>query len=269
MALLCAGGFGAAAWQTQSLSGADKLTEAERLRMIAEPCMVRDTQTLEDWPETKCTTEGRSPITVWGDSFAAHYFDALRKLAARNGRSLTLLAESSCPPIAGLAVPNRTGCEPFNRAVIAKLTTERPEVVILSADWVVYEKKKTLAEAFVDKFALLKATITQLKNVGSRVIVIGPSPGFTAPVPRIADGNPLSKAKGNYSRKFDRFFRDLAASGTIAYFPAYASFCDESMFCTFRDANGLLFWDEGHLTDAGADMVMRKLVEQIPELERH
>jgi hypothetical protein len=270
MLVLAGSGVAAERWYAGRLTAADKTAELERKRLEAERCMIEETQTLKDWPAAQCTVAGSGePIAVWGDSFAAHYFDAFRDLAAQSGRKLELLAESSCPPIVGLAVPKRDGCAPFNREVFAKLTAEKPSLVVLSADWMVYEKKKTFAEAMVDKFDLLGRTIEGLRAAGIAVLVIGPSPVFPAPVPRIAAGDgdvPDAATKASFSRKFDDFFAGLARAGKIAYVPAYPLFCDAAVFCRYKDGKDLLFWDDGHLTARGGRIVVERLAASVPQL---
>ncbi len=271
MAALAASGLSAATWYAGQLTETDKTAEAEREHAKAEPCMIKDTQTLKDWPAATCALPGSSgAIAVWGDSFAAHYFDAFKRLAAGSGRPLLLLAESSCPPILGLPVPNRPGCEPFNREVFAKLQSEKPSLVVLSADWMVYEKKKTIAEVMVDKYALLAQTIDRLRAAGSKVLVIGPSPMFPAPVPQIAAAETGKSGEGatkaSYSRKFDEFFRRLQRAARIDYFPTYTLFCDSAVFCKYKDGTDLLFWDEGHLTGRGSALVLDRLAAEVPDL---
>jgi lysophospholipase L1-like esterase len=168
-----------------------------------------------------------------------------------------------------LSIPNRPGCEKFNAAARDWLQTEKPELVILSADWMIYEKKKTVAEIMQDKYALLTETIDSLRAAGVAVAVIGPSPMFPAPVPQIAAAEPDPEAqttKASYSRKFDEFFRALAADGKIQYVPVYPVFCDHAQFCKYKDGKDLLFWDAGHLTTRGGSIVMERLRREIPLL---
>lgn len=255
--VLAAGAFAAAAWWAGEHSLADQQTERERQRMLAEPCMLRDTQTFAEWPAEQCTIRGGDEVVaVWGDSFAAHYFDAFRADAKRRGHSLMLLAESSCPPIPNLPVPNRPGCERFNQGALAHLLAQRPSVLIVSADWMIYEKKKSVSESFVGKFELLSQTLTKLDQAGIRIIVIGPTPVFAAPVPRIAASDATDRAKASYSRLFDDFFAELKSAGTIDYIPAYKAFCNAAAYCSFREGGELLFWDNGHLTARGSDRVV-------------
>jgi hypothetical protein len=264
MLVLCVAGFASAEWQRGQFSDAEKIIAAEKARALAEPCMLRDTQPFADWPAEQCRQRGGgAAIAVWGDSFAAHYFGALRQFARANDRPLVLIAESSCPPIEGLSVPNRPGCASFNTGALALLQAERPPLVILSADWIVYEKKKTAAEMFEDKFERLSATIAKLRTSGSRILVIGPSPLFPAPVAQIAAGDNSDKkdgaAKASFSRKFDLYFRELARQGAIDYFPVYPLFCGESAHCRYRQGGDLLFWDTGHLTERGSTHVVGEL----------
>ncbi len=250
--------------QQDRYSVAERVIEVERQRALAEPCLMRDKQTFADWPAEACAKG--DAIAVWGDSFAAHYFGHLRTLAP----DVTMLGAASCPPIAGLDVPNRPGCGPFNRGALELIEARKPKVVILSADWMIYEKKKTVAEVFDDKYALLAATVDRLRNAGARVVVIGPSPMFPAPAARMAASDPdlagPGTAKANYSRRFDRFFRDLAGQGKIAYFPAYRAFCSETLECRYREGAELLFWDTGHLTARGSERALAALAKAFPDL---
>jgi len=258
-------GIASADWQRGRFSTGEKFIEAEKARALAEPCMLRDTQPFADWPPVKCKQDGKgAAIAVWGDSFAAHYFDAFRRYGRESDRPVILIAESSCPPIEGLSLPNRPGCASFNRGALALLQTERPPLVILSADWIVYEKKKTAAEMFEDKFELLSATIAKLRTSGSRILVIGPSPVFPAPVPQIAAGEKEGagdSAKASFSRKFDLYFQELAKQGVIDYFPVYPLFCTPSAHCRYRQGAELMFWDSGHLTERGSKHVVDALTK--------
>lgn len=271
IATLSLGGLLASRFYEGQLTNSELEMMAQRERSSRDACLIKDTQTLKDWPAASCSAAGADTIAIWGDSFAAHYFPALRKFAAENGRGLLLLSESSCPPIAGLVVPNRKGCDTFNREVLEKLKAEKPSLVILSADWMIYEKKKTVAEAMVDKYELLAKTIAELKSAGMHVLVIGPSPIFPAPVFRIAaadKGVADASAKASFSRKFDSFFREQEARGAIDYFPAYTVFCDAAVFCRYKSGADLLFWDEGHLTDTGGVFVIDRLSAKFPFLQK-
>jgi hypothetical protein len=250
-------------WQAGRFDAADKFIEAQKQRALAEHCLIRDAQTFADWPAAQCTIAGRGEaVAVWGDSFAAHYFEAFRQWAAESGRPLMLLAAGSCPPMVGLSVPNRPGCQDFNAGTIALLRAKKPAVVVLSANWMVYEKKKTVSEMFEDKFELLRETIQDLRHAGIRVWVIGPSPAFPAPVPRIAASSEgESAARASYSRKFDAVFRRMADAGAIVYLPTFASFCDDAMICRYRDEKTLFFWDAGHMTARAAAIVVGELMK--------
>ncbi|MFM9864334.1 MAG: acyltransferase family protein [Micropepsaceae bacterium] len=270
MAVVAASSLAAGHWYVNRLPAADRVAAAERARAEAESCMLKETQTLADWPAVLCSTEGNGLIVVWGDSFAAHYFDSFRDLAKTSGRGLLLLSESGCPPIVGVEDPKRTGCGPFNREVLEKIKAEKPDLVVISADWMVYEKKKTFAEAVVDKFELLERTIDALRATGSAVLVIGPSPMFPAPVPQIAgvEGQQAKSAvtKASYSRRFDEFFRGLERKGQINYLPAFTVFCDVAVYCMYQQRQTLLFWDEGHMTARGSALVLNDLTQRFPHL---
>jgi hypothetical protein len=150
-----------------------------------------------------------------------------------------------------------------------KILAERPGTVVISASWLVNEKKRSIAESFDGKLQLLNTAIDRMSKAGIRVVVLGPAPVFPSPVPQIvaseapgADGT----AQASISRLFDRFFRDLEAKGRIAYLSAWELFCTRTIRCRYRDGKDWLFWDEGHLTSLGGKQVVKALVKKVGPL---
>lgn len=267
MAITSLGAMGASAIAARNLGQSDRVAEAYRMAGSAERCLLPETGRLEDLDRASCELAGSGGrVVAWGDSYMAHYFTGLREWAARTGRGLTMVAMSSCAPIVGIQIPKRPNCAPFNDAVLAQILAEPPEIVMLSAAWMVNEKKRSLSETFEGKLDNLDRQVARLRERGIRVVVLGPGPIFPSPVPQIvssetrgADGT----APASISRLFDQHFRTRAKEGTIAYLPAYERFCTPTFRCRYRDGEEWLFWDEGHLTQEGGRRVIRTLAERV------
>ena len=88
----------------------DVFEAAERSRRIAnaDPCLLQSSMLPGAWRAEICVTGDKGKlIAVWGDSYAAHYFDAFRNLAAKSGTRLVLFGSGSCPPAVGLELKER------------------------------------------------------------------------------------------------------------------------------------------------------------------
>lgn len=239
---------------------------AERLRAAAEPCHHNQLKPLGSWPFETCVIgESGELVAAWGDSYAGHYFNALRQEAAKSGSRLALFASGSCPPAVGLALKERPRCRQFNDMVIEYLRASRPRMVILSANWLNYEKRRALFGNDVIHHVL--ETVSTLRKLGIEVFVVGPSPIFPIEVPQLASAKSGPAKDGlfhaRFSRMFDGLFRNLQADGKIQYFPAYTVFCDASELCRFRDDDVYFFYDGGHMTREGADRVVRKVADAV------
>jgi peptidoglycan/LPS O-acetylase OafA/YrhL len=235
---------------------------AERTRAAGDPCLLSQSKSPDAWPSETCMTDGNGDlIAVWGDSYAGHYFNALREQAAKSGSRLALLAFGSCPPAIGLILKERPRCREFNDMVMQHLRAAKPRVVILSAHWLNYEKRRSLLGN--DVIQHVSDTVNRLRDAGIEVFVVGPSPVFPSEVPRLALAKSGPAKDGlfhaRFSRMFDALFRDMQSEGKVRYLPAYEAFCDASELCRFRDEDAYLFYDTGHMTREGADRVVDQL----------
>ena len=263
MAITSLGAMGASHIAARQLGQSDQLAEAYRTAGSSERCLLPETARLEDLDRAACDLPGQGDrVVVWGDSYMAHYFTGFREWTARTGRPLSMMAMSSCAPIIGIEIPKRPACAPFNEAVLARILSGPPATVVISAAWMVNEKKRSLSESFEGKLDSLDRQIEAMRRHGSRVVVLGPGPVFPSPVPQIVSSEATDAdgaAPASISRLFDRHFRKRAAEGAIQYLPVYELFCTKSFRCRYRDGKEWLFWDEGHLTQEGGRRVVRAL----------
>jgi peptidoglycan/LPS O-acetylase OafA/YrhL len=267
MAITSFGAMGASHIAARQLGQSDQVAEAYRKLARAEPCMLPETGRLEDLDRTSCEIAGQGDrVIVWGDSYMAHYFTGFRDWAAQTGRPLSMMAMSSCAPIVGIEIPKRPACAPFNQAVLARILAQPPGTVVISAAWMVNEKKRSLSESFEGKLDSIDRQVEALRRHGSRVVVLGPGPVFPSPVPQIISSEPGGAdgtAPASISRLFDRHFRKRAAEAVIQYLPVYELFCTKSFRCRYRDGKEWLFWDEGHFTQEGGSRVVRALPARV------
>lgn len=158
----------------------------------------------------------------------------------------------------------RPACRKFNTLAFAEIANLKPDKIIVSAHWLNYEKRRELGEN--DIILRLRETITLLRKLGSQIIVLGPSPYFSVPVPYLMDASASPAAKGyalaRHSTVFDAVFKDIEKQRLIRYFPVYSLLCDQKGHCKFRtNGDDPLFWDQGHMTQSGTELVIGKLLQ--------
>ena len=145
--------------------------------------------------------------------------------------------------------------------VMQHLRAAKPRLVILSAHWLNYEKRRSLLGN--DVVQHVSDTVSRLRDAGIEVFVVGPSPIFPSEVPLLALAKSGPAKDGlfhaRFSRMFDALFGNLQAEGKVGYLPAYTVFCDASELCRFRDKDAHLFYDNGHMTREGAERVVDRL----------
>ena len=206
-------------------------------------------------------------MLLWGDSTAAHYYEALIKLFPR----VTILQAnmSSCPPIVGFDLPNLINCSSFNDMVLARAVSTRPDLVILSAIWP-YDN---------DALSKLDATLRTLQTAGVRVAIIGRSPIYNDTVPNIlarrmmhGDHNIRGGNDGSGSSYWGDHYmkaRYSALSG-VRYISFQDIVCKESD-CSLLTGSGVpAWWDNYHLTlDGAIPAVKRMFPEGLPSDASH
>lgn len=220
----------------------------------------------------KCLEVGESrdnrKVLIWGDSHAARLYPGLASVVDTH-TTLLQTTRSSCPPILDFAGPV---CTDSNNYVLSRLKDSRPSTVILFGAWGRYGVDWSAGS---DTQKRMLQTIDAISEAGVRnIIVLGPSPEWTAPLPklvfnawktdfihriprRISDNlNPETKA-------IDDQFRELIPKSKASLIPVYDALCDINGCITYTgDApSNLTTWDYGHLTTEGAKVVAKKIMD--------
>ena len=205
-------------------------------------------------------------VFVWGDSHAADLLPGFRALQTRTGVRLAQYTASSCNPILGRQVPWRPLCRSINDAVISYIRNVKPDVVVMSADWDVWEINNDPAIA-----GKLQSTIELVRATGvPRVVVVGSAPFWSDSVPalilrEIRRGSMVS-VPHRLSRSYlkDRDDAGLMAAaqrGGAVFISIFSKLCDQSscIVTTGDQWSDLLTYDNAHLTEHGSTIVAELL----------
>jgi len=220
-------------------------------------------ETVSDWDEQRCILSGRSQnkALLWGDSFAARYAYGLfaSKAAAFDALQFT---SPACPPILNYHAASNPSCTPFNAAVPAIIKRHGVSVVIMAANWDSYLRRRKM------RLDDMQRTVTALRQLGVRVVLIGQSPVFGFPYPDeyFYQAYGAQQAERSYRARLaaDPGLNDrisLAAKADV-FFDPMRSLCDRDR-CLFKDGGHYLFEDYGHFTQVGSLRVVARLLDEM------
>lgn len=250
--------------------------------------LLADGRYRECWLEKKAPADGFSPqcidpaksddksplVIVWGDSFAARLFPGIRAVIGGNAR-LGQLSRDACMPIVNVGYA-QSNCLESNDFVMAVIRNERPNTVVLHADWRSLGKH---GDSKIDPTSpitnYLLDTIQQLKKNGvNNIVFVGPTPSWSENLPDLLIKNWLSHKteeqlpnRTNVGltenlRELDASLRDLITTRTSAsYVSAMELLCNADGCLTYvpDDSRDFFTPDVGHLTTHGAIYLSKKL----------
>jgi peptidoglycan/LPS O-acetylase OafA/YrhL len=210
---------------------------------------------------------GKSNWLLWGDSLAAHYFSGLRKATDPASVNILQATQAACMPTLNAAAQGNSSCRDFAAQMEGFFGDRKPDLVILSADWLEYGRPPRFAGMIAD----LKQTISRLNERGIAVALFGPAVQFRARLPSM-----LMRAhlRGIEPRPDDFLLPDIFSLDQMmkAALPAQAKFSYVSVVeavcpgrqCPITLDNGIpLAWDHAHLTAEGSAYVMDKVVPML------
>lgn len=210
-------------------------------------------------------------IAVWGDSHGVELAEELGHSAGDRATVVELTAVS-CPPSLGYRLPVRPQCVGQNEATAAALAADqRVRYVVLTAYFQLY----AASPAF---WAGLDRAVARLQTAGKTVILVYPYVNFPAQLPEI-----LGQVWGHgyaperYGVAVTAFRRDAAAQfsaldalvarrGVVAI-PTDDLLCPDGICAGYADGQ-VLYFDDNHLSRAGAALVARRVAAQIEALDR-
>ena len=209
----------------------------------------------------------KTNVLLWGDSFAAHYYHGLAASVDPQRVNILQATRPVCMPTFDAVGQGTAVCRDFDARMQAFLRDHKPDLAILSADWLEYARPPRFAGVIDD----LRIVIASLTAAGIRAVLLGPSVQFTSSLPSM-----LLRAhlRGVVPKAGDVVLPDIFALDTMmrTALPANESFSYVSVLgavCPARQCplilNGgvPLSFDHAHLTAEGSDYVMQRMMPML------
>jgi peptidoglycan/LPS O-acetylase OafA/YrhL len=205
-------------------------------------------------------------VVLWGDSHGASYYRAFLQLSIRFRFNLAQYNTSGCPPILSFEVDARKYCKSLNDYVLNKIRDNRPAMVVLAANWLLYDGKSEDKNTGKVWNALsqekLSETIITLRALGvKRIVLIGQLPTYTMSQVSIGQqkfvSNKMDRTYFGYiqdSTLTDNKMRQFAKDNNVYFVSPVENLCNKAgcLISTRPDKLVPLAWDTAHLTTAGA-----------------
>jgi peptidoglycan/LPS O-acetylase OafA/YrhL len=210
---------------------------------------------------------GKTNVLLWGDSLAAHYYHGLAAGIDPQEVNILQATQPACMPTFNFAAQGTAECHDFDAQMQAFLRDHKPDLAVLSADWLEYARPPRFAGMIDD----LRIVIASLTAAGTRVVLLGPSVQFKDRLPSM-----LLRAhlRGVVPKADDVVLPDifaldammrqaLPAGDRFSYVSVLDAVCPERQ-CPVTIDNGVpLSWDHAHLTAEGSVYVMERLVPSL------
>jgi peptidoglycan/LPS O-acetylase OafA/YrhL len=211
---------------------------------------------------------GKTNVLLWGDSLAAHYFQGLSKNTDPQKINILQATRPACMPSLNAAAQGTAYCRDFAAQMAAFFRDHKPELVIMSADWLEYSRPPRFDGVIAD----VRNTVSQLGASGIRVVLLGPAVQFRSRLPSMLLRAHLRGVDATAADDFmlpDVFALDrimqaaLPAADHFAYVSVLDAVCPVRQ-CPLTVAGGIpLSWDHAHLTAEGSAYVVEKLVPML------
>lgn len=232
-------------------------------------CFIDYEQGADDLVKEQCVTpnvEGRR-LVVYGDSEAAHLMSGVRKIYADSEFTVQQWTGTSCRPFA--YVDNADSrCAEFSDRFVKSVMPELKsgDVVIVGANW--FGSHYSLGGA------VFESTVEQLfKDMSggpARVVIFGNTPDITVdPIKTIARKISYSHEKqylpAQDYQQSNLILEKLSEKYGFEYFNPSSTLClEESLLeCLVYDGKHMLFFDGGHLSGFGSDLVLEGFSRRI------
>jgi hypothetical protein len=210
---------------------------------------------------------GKTNVLLWGDSLAAHYVHGLGEATDPQIVHILQATHSACMPTFNAAAQGAASCRGFAGQMDSFFGSGRPDLVILSADWLEYSRPPRFDGMIAD----LRQTISRLNAKGVAVVLLGPAVQFRSRLPSMLMRVRLRQVEPRADDfvlpdifELDRSMKAaLPASGTFSYISVLDMVCPARQ-CPLTVAGGApLAWDHAHLTAEGSVYVMDKIAPML------
>jgi SGNH domain (fused to AT3 domains) len=229
---------------------------AERPALLLDGCL----RSFFEITQPECAagdTASTTTVALVGDSNAAMWSPGFRQVAAQRGWRLETMAKDACP-LLDLQITNPrlhrkyTECEQWRSQILDRLRAERPRLIVIGT------RRHYTAEYGVTSYdsawlAALPRLVSQLRDTGAMVLVLGPIPDPLSDVPICLSGHLDDMAACSPLRLVAVNEIGIAAeaaatrAGGGQYADITALFCTPER-CPVIVGDTLVYIDEAHLT---------------------
>jgi peptidoglycan/LPS O-acetylase OafA/YrhL len=208
-----------------------------------------------------CVDHDRRPLVlVWGDSTAGALMPGLLEAQRTRNFGIAQLTASSCVPALNADLPGVPNCRSNNDRVLAIARQIRPDVVLLHGTW----------EKYLNHVG---ETVTALRQIGARVVVLGPVPMWRRGLPnevlryymlhhRLI---PERSDRAVAHTAFDATMREALVPLGAHYISASEALCDaDGCLARIGDkADDITASDQVHLTEKGSVFLVRSVIDDV------
>ena len=209
----------------------------------------------------------KTNVMLWGDSLAAHYFHGLQNVIDPQTVNILQATQAACMPTFNAAAQGNASCRNFATQMETFFADHKPDLVILSADWLEYARPPRFDGMIAD----LRQTIARLNGAGIVVVVLGPAVQFRARLPsmlmrahlRDVDARPEDFILPDIFALDQMMKTALPAHGKFSYISVVDAVCPARQCPLTIDGGIPLAWDHAHLTAEGSLYVMDKVLPML------
>ena len=222
---------------------------------------------------TDAEPAGAPLVYLWGDSHAADLYPGLRQMQASYTFRIAQYDSALCTPVLDFDNPRQKLCRKTNDWVWEKISKDRPEVVILAAQFWFTD--------LPDMRMRISETVMKLKQSGVKtVMLVGPNPEWKETLARSLFVNYYrgesfhkipNKMLFNVDDSviaFDRRLKEWVSGTGALYISPISLLCDQTGCLTRVEVNGvtdLTAFDQHHLTPVGSQYVTRAIIGPVLE----
>jgi peptidoglycan/LPS O-acetylase OafA/YrhL len=205
----------------------------------------------------------KTNVLLWGDSYAAQYFHGLNKSVDPQTVNILQATQAACMPTLAAASQGVASCKNFAARMDAFFNDSKPDLVIVSADWLEYAR----GSRFDGMIADLRNTIARLEMAGIAVALLGPPVQFRSRLPAMLMRAQLRHAdlRADDFVLPDIFALDarmraaLPSHDKFSYVSVVSAICPARQCPLTIDEDIPLAWDHAHLTAEGSEYVVNRI----------
>ncbi|NPU68797.1 acyltransferase family protein [Bradyrhizobium sp. 83012] len=210
--------------------------------------------------------DGKANVLLWGDSYAAHYYHGLKVQLDPDSVNIMQASQPTCMPTFSAETQGVAACRALASQMRDYLASNRPDLVVMSADWLEDARPPRFAGMVRD----LRQTLRRLNDRGIPVVLLGPSVQFRARLPsmlaramlRGVTPDPAVFVRSDIFALDQAMQAALPAGEGFSYVSILTAACEDRV-CPLMANNVPLSFDHAHLTAEGSARLMAKVAPNL------